>query len=112
MIVSTANDTLNTNIAFTVREISENVPIVTIANSPDSVDILKLAGSNNVFQLSVMMGQSLARRTLGGNARVHLIGRFDQLVFGEAPAVGTPLVGKTLAETRLREAVGVNVIGI
>lgn len=112
MIVTTGPDTLNTNIAFTVREISSSIPIVAIANSSDSVDILKLAGSDNVFQLGMMMGQSLARRTLGGNARVHLIGRFDQLVIGEAPAVGTPLVGKTLAESRLREAVGVNVIGI
>jgi voltage-gated potassium channel len=112
MVVTTGQDTLSTNISFTIREISETIPIVSIANSGDSVDILKLAGSDNVFQLGMMMGQSLARRTLGGNARVHLIGRFDQLVIGEAPAVGTPLVGKTLAESRLREAVGVNVIGI
>lgn len=112
MLVSTASDTLNTNIAFTAREISETIPIVTIANSPDSVDILKLAGSDSVIQLGVMMGQSLARRTLGGNARVHVIGRFDQLIIGEAPATGTPLVGKTLAESKLREAIGVNVIGL
>lgn len=112
MLVSTASDTLNTNIAFTAREISETIPIVTIANSPDSVDILKLAGSDTVIQLGVMMGQSLARRTLGGNARVHVIGRFDQLIIGEAPATGTPLVGKTLAESKLREVIGVNVIGL
>lgn len=112
MLVSTASDTLNTNIAFTAREISETIPIVTIANSPDSVDILKLAGSDTVVQLGVMMGQSLARRTLGGNARVHVIGRFDQLIIGEAPATGTPLVGKTLAQSKLREVIGVNVIGL
>ncbi len=112
MLVSTASDTLNTNIAFTAREISETIPIITLANSADSVDILKLAGSDSVIQLGVMMGQSLARRTLGGNARVHVIGRFDQLIIGEAPATGTPLVGKTLAESKLREAIGVNVIGL
>lgn len=112
MLVSTASDTLNTNIAFTAREISETIPIVTIANSPDAVDILKLAGSDSVIQLGVMMGQSLARRTLGGNARVHVLGRFDKLIIGEAPATGTPLVGKTLAESKLREAIGVNVIGL
>ena len=112
MLVSTASDTLNTNIAFTAREISDTIPIITIANSADSVDILKLAGSDSVIQLGVMMGQSLARRTLGGNARVHVIGRFDQLIIGEAPASGTPLVGKTLAESKLREAIGVNVIGL
>lgn len=112
LLVSTASDMLNTNITFTAREISETIPIVSIANSPDSVDILKLAGSDSVIQLGVMLGQSLARRTLGGNARVHVIGRFDQLIIGEAPATGTPLVGKTLAESKLREAIGVNVIGL
>ncbi len=112
LLVVTGSDTMNTNIAFTAREICDSIPIVTIANSPDSVDILKLAGSDNVLQLGVMMGQSLARRTLGGNARVHVIGRFDQLVIGEAPATGTPLVGRTLAQSKLREAIGVNVIGL
>lgn len=112
MLVATNNDMINTNITFTAREIASEIPIIAIANSPDSVDILSLAGSTQVIQLGMMMGQSLARRTLGGNARVHVIGRFDQLVIGEAPATGTPLVGRTLAESRLREAVGVNVIGI
>lgn len=112
MLVSTAADTLNTNVAFTAREISSDIPIATLANNPEAVDILKLAGSEHVIQLGVLMGQSLARRTLGGSARVHVIGRFDQLVIGEAPATGTPLVGKTLAESRLREVVGVNVIGV
>lgn len=110
LLVATGSDMLNTNISFTAREISDNISIASIANSPDSVDILKLAGSQHVLQLGVMMGQSLARRTIGGNARVHVIGRFNQLVIGEAPATGTPLVGKTLAESKLREAVGVNVV--
>jgi Trk K+ transport system NAD-binding subunit len=59
-----------------------------------------------------MMGQSLARRTIGGDARAHIIGRFDQLLIAEATAAGTPLVGKTLAETHLRENVGINVVGL
>lgn len=112
MLVATSNDMINTNIAFTAREISSYIPIVSVANSADSVDILKLAGCNHVIQLGVIMGQSLARRTMGGSARVHVIGRFDQLVIGEAPATGTPLIGKTLAESRLREIVGVNVVGL
>lgn len=112
MLVATGNDMMNTNVAFTAREICSTIPIASLAHSVDSVDILKLAGSNSVVQLGNLMGQSLARRTLGGSARVHVIGRFDQLVIGEAPATGTPLVGKTLAESRLREIIGVNVIGV
>jgi Trk K+ transport system NAD-binding subunit len=60
----------------------------------------------------MLMGQSLARRTIGGSARVHVLGRFDQLIIGEAPATGTPLVGKTLAQSRLREVIGVNIVGL
>jgi voltage-gated potassium channel len=112
MLVTTSNDMLNTNVAFTAREITTAVPIVSLAHSIDSVDILKLAGSNHVVQLGLLMGQSLARRTIGGSARVHVLGRFDQLIIGEAPATGTPLVGKTLAQSRLREVIGVNIIGL
>ncbi len=42
MVVATQNDQINTNIAFTVREIAPNVDIVASANSPASVDILDL----------------------------------------------------------------------
>jgi len=112
MMVSTGSDMVNTNACFTAREVSEEVPVITMASRPESVDILGLAGSSQVLQLPQMLGQSLARRTLGGSARVHVIGRFDQLVVGEAPAIGTPLVGKTLAESKLRENIGVNVVGI
>ncbi len=112
MVVGSCNDMVNTSVAFTVREISEEVRIVTLASFQDSVDILKLAGSNTVIQLAKMLGQSLGRRTLGGSARVHVIGRFDQLVIGEAPAIDTPLVGKTIAESKLRQATGASVIGV
>ncbi|MCC5913369.1 MAG: potassium channel protein, partial [Balneolaceae bacterium] len=112
MVVATGTDTVNTNIAFTVREFSKDVKIVTTANSSDSVDILRLAGANQVLQMGEILGRSLARRTLGGNARVHVIGHIDELVIGEATAQETPLIGKTLVESRLREAAGVNVVGI
>ncbi|MCC5925036.1 MAG: potassium channel protein [Bacteroidetes bacterium] len=112
MLVATGNDMINTNVVFTAREICPSIPIASLAHHADSVDILKLAGSTSVIQLGVLMGQSLARRTLGGSARVHVIGRFDQLVIGEAPATGTPLVGKSIAESRLREIIGVNIIGV
>jgi voltage-gated potassium channel len=112
LVASTANDFANTNIAFTVRELSETIPIITTSNSAASVDILELAGSTHVLQLGEMMGQSLARRTIGGDARAHVIGRFEQLLIAEATAAGTPLVGKNLAESNLREISGLNVIGV
>jgi Trk K+ transport system NAD-binding subunit len=112
MVVATGSDYANTNIAFTVRELTEHVPIVTTANSDDSVDILQLAGSSEVLRLAEMMGQSLARRVIGADARAHIIGRFGEVLIGEATAAGTPLEGKTIGECRLREHAGVNVVGL
>ena len=112
LVAATGNDLANTNIAFTVREMSESVPIVTTASSEDSVDILRLAGSSYVIQLGEMMGQALARRITGVDARAHVIGEFGDLLVAEATAAGTPLVGRTLAESNLRKHTGLNVIGI
>ncbi|TVQ67404.1 MAG: potassium channel protein [Balneolaceae bacterium] len=112
MVVANDNERVNTNVTFTIRELSESVPVISFTNSSDAVDILKLAGSNLVLNLSEMMGQALVRRVVSGSARVHVIGRFQELVIAEAPAMETPLVGKTLTETRMRELTGVNIVGI
>ena len=112
LVVAIGSDELNTNIAFTVRELSAEVPIVTNATSIDSYDILQLAGSTNVINLKEMLGASLARRTVGGDAKANVIGTFDKLFIAEAPVTGTPLVGKSLAQLKLREKIGINVVGI
>jgi voltage-gated potassium channel len=112
MLVAADVDTINTNVTFTAREFSESIKIVASANSNDSVDVLKLAGANHVIQLGDILGRALARRTLGGNARVHVIGHIDNLVIGEATVKETPLIGKTLKDSKLRENIGINVVGI
>ncbi|MGM0507268.1 MAG: potassium channel family protein [Bacteroidota bacterium] len=112
MVVASGGDTINTNVTFTVREFNPDVPIVAMAASEDSIDILKMAGATQVLQMGEMLGRSLARRTLGGNARVHVIGHIDNLVIGEATAQETPLVGKTIRESGLREKIGISVVGV
>jgi Trk K+ transport system NAD-binding subunit len=112
LVVSNVDDMMNTNIAFTIREISQTVPITANADLDDSVDILELAGSTHVFQFTKMLGQSLARRVLGTTARANVIGKIESLLIAEAPAMRTPLVGKTLLQTKLRETIGINVVGI
>jgi Trk K+ transport system NAD-binding subunit len=112
LIIATNRDEINTNIAFTVRELSEKVPIITTADSPYSEDILQMAGSNRVLQLHDVLGRSLAAWTVGGDCRANIISRFDELLIAEFPVMGTPLVGKTLAESRLRENFGVTVVGV
>jgi Trk K+ transport system NAD-binding subunit len=112
LVVANVDDMMNTNIAFTVREISLTVTIVANADLDDSVDILELAGSTHVFQFMKMLGQSLARRVLGTSTRANVIGKVESLLIAEAPAMRTPLVGKTLLQSKLRETIGINVLGV
>jgi Trk K+ transport system NAD-binding subunit len=103
LVATTCNDFTNTNAAFTVRGVAPDVPVIATADDPASVDILELAGCTHVVQLAEEMGQALARRTIGADAMTHTIGEFGPLAIAEATAARTPLVGKTLAETRLRQ---------
>lgn len=112
MVVAAGSDTVNTNVSFTVKEFNPNVKVVSTATHNDSLDILQMAGADHVVLLGEILGRSLARRTLGGNARVHVIGHIDELVIGEATVQETPLIGKTLKESKLREATGVSVVGM
>ncbi len=112
LVATTANDRLNTNVAFTVREVSDSVPVISTANASASVDILELAGCNHVLQLGEMLGQALVRRITGGDTRAHIIGRLNGLVIAEATVRNTPLIGQTLAESKLRDRVGVTVLGL
>ncbi|MFH5883382.1 potassium channel family protein [Halalkalibaculum sp. DA3122] len=112
MVVTLGSDMVNSNVSNTVREMDEDVTIVATANSADSIDLLKLAGCSHVIRMGEMMGRSLSRRTIGQDSRVHVLGRFDRLVIAEAMAYQTPLVGKTLKESQLREKMGINLVGI
>lgn len=111
LVVITNDDMTNTDISFTIREISETVPIVTNADHEHSVDILEFAGNTHVFQFMNMLGQSLGRRAIGGSMGANIIWRYEELLIAEAPAMKTVLEGKILAETGLREKTGLTVVG-
>ena len=111
LVVATADDTTNTNVAFTVREISESVSIVATANHEASVDILELAGCDRVLELGEMLGSVLARRVLVPDGRSHVIGDVDGLLIAEATPPRT-LIGKPLRDSGLRQRTGLAVAGV
>jgi voltage-gated potassium channel len=111
-VAATGSDQANTNVAFTVREISESVPVMAVANTHAAVDILELAGCSHVLELGEVMGQALARQVVSDANRAHVIGQFDELLIAEAAARGTSLVGKTLQESDVRARTGINVLGV
>ncbi|MDZ7758952.1 MAG: NAD-binding protein [Desulfovermiculus sp.] len=112
LVVFNQDDQLNTNGIFTLRDFSSSTPIVANAESQASIDIMELAGANQVYHFSHMLGRSLARRILGVSMHANIIGKFGQLAIAEAPAMRTPLEGKVLRNSGIRENTGVNVVGM
>ncbi len=112
MLVALDSDTRNTNITFTVRDVSTHVPITCSVQSDDAIDILNMAGASQVIQFHKLLGTALARRVLNAQSPTSIINEYEQLVIAEAPAMRTQLVGKNLKECGLRLATGVNVVGL
>lgn len=110
--VTSPSDPINTNIVFVVRQVSENVPIVSLSNVEESIDILELAGSTEVFDIGDLMGKSLARSSSNEGTGAHVMGKIEDLRIVEARASGTDLVGKTLKEAALGQKMQVTVIGV
>jgi len=112
LVVVTNDDLISTNISFTIRQVSQDVPIVTNANHEHSIDILEFSGNISVYEFMKMLGESLSRGAFGVGNGANIIGRFDDLLISELPARYTEIEGKTLAETGIRHTTGVTVIGI
>lgn len=113
MVIANREDTVNTNIVLTIRDFAPNVPIVATAGYEDSIDILELSGSKHVLPLKKWLGEQLANRVSGAHAKTHLLGKYRDLQIVELPVHGTTLLsGKTIRETKLREKLGISIVGI
>jgi Trk K+ transport system NAD-binding subunit len=112
LVVAIMADTANANVAMTAREAAPDVPIVGSAKALASVEILKAAGCELVLQLDDLLGRTMARRVFARTGRSHLIGQVEGLHIAEAVTAGTPMVGHTLRELRLRERFNVTVGGV
>ena len=111
-LVANLGDAINTNITLTVREVAPDLPVLAIVDEDDSVDNLQLAGATHVLPLKRRLGEQLANRMSAGHAHAHVLGRFKDLLIAEFPVHLTPLAGRTIRDTPLRENFGVNVIGV
>ncbi len=112
LVFANLSDVENTNITLTVREISADVPVVALAESVDSVDIIALSGATHVLPLKQRLGEQLASRVTDGTRSVQRIGALGELIIAEFPIHGSAFVGKTIRESNLREITGVNVVGV
>jgi Trk K+ transport system NAD-binding subunit len=112
MVVATDDDIRNVNIAFRAKDAAPDVTVAAHCSRAGSEDVLTLAGADHVIRNAKQMGTFLARRISCTDTRTHVIGSFDEVLIAEATIHGTPLVGLTLKETKLREDFGVNVVGM
>ncbi|MBA2379480.1 MAG: NAD-binding protein [Blastocatellia bacterium] len=112
MVFANCEDTANTNITLTVREVAPHVPIAAIAADEDSIDILELSGATHVLPLKQRLGEHLAHRINAGGERTHVIGKLEDWRVIEFTVQDTKLAGKKIRDTRIREKTGVNIIGV
>ena len=110
LVVANLDDVRNTNLILTVREVCGDVPIAALANREESVDVLGLAGASSVLSLKQRLGAQLASRVMVGTPKAHRVGRLKGLVIAEFPVHNTPLAGRTVADARLRQLTGLNLV--
>ncbi|NND96867.1 MAG: hypothetical protein HKN47_06005 [Pirellulaceae bacterium] len=111
LLVTTRSDMINKDVTFTSPEVAPNIPIFATCNAANSVDVLQLAVATHLMQIGEMVGEALARCTVGGDAVTHAAEKVDELLIAEANAIRTPMVGKTIREARLAQ-LSINVVGI
>ena len=112
MLVVNREDTTNTNITLTAREVSADVPIEAIVEDEDSVDILELSGASHVMSLKGDLGEYLARRVDVGRVGATVVGSYRNLQVAELPVRHTPFAGLEVRHTRLRETDGISIAAI
>jgi voltage-gated potassium channel len=112
LLLANCEDTTNTNITITAREIAPDLPIVAIVEEEASIDILELSGATTVLPLKQQLGEYLANRVDAGRAEAHIIGAYGSLQIAELPARDTPFAGTTVRDTHLRERTGLSVVGM
>jgi Trk K+ transport system NAD-binding subunit len=111
LVLANCEDTTNTNITLTVREIAPELPVAAIVEEQDSIDVLDMSGATSVLPLKHQLGDYLASRVDVGWPEPHVVGEFSGLQIAELPAHDTPFAGQSVRETKLRQRTGLSVVG-
>ena len=88
LLLANCEDTTNTNITITAREIAADLPIVAIVEEEDSIDVLQFSGATTVLPLKHRLGEYLASRADTGSD-AHVIGAYRGLQIAELTARDT-----------------------
>ncbi len=105
------SDTRNVNLCLTIRSICKT-PIAVIANDPEHLELMHLAGANKVVPLTRIIGRYLGIRATTQGAMAHIIDSFGLLKIAEIPVNCTPFAGQTLEQAQIGQQTGLAVIGV
>ncbi|MGR3220788.1 MAG: potassium channel family protein [Candidatus Anammoxibacter sp.] len=111
MIYTNQSDVVNSQVALTVRGISD-IPIIALAEVSASIDILEFAGCNYVLPVKEILGKYLVNRCMAGTIHSNPLGSFGKLKIVEFPVLGTPFSDKRLSELKIKEITGAIIIGV
>jgi voltage-gated potassium channel len=110
-VIANLSDPQNSNLCLTIRSLCQT-PIAAIVNEPEYAELLRLAGATQVIPLKRILGRYLGTRATTRGALAHILDSFGSLQIAEIPAYGTPFVGNSLMEAKIRQQTGLAVIGL
>ncbi len=114
-VIADATDEQNASIALAVREVSDDVRVISLVENPDLTSYLHYAGADQVFSPRHLLGQSLAEKVSASVTtdlgETVVIGEDFEIVELSIQAE-SEVCGKKLAESRIREKTGASIIGI
>jgi Trk K+ transport system NAD-binding subunit len=108
------SDQVDASIVLAARELSDDLPIVSVVEDSDREKYHRLAGADHVLSPRQLLGESLAQKVTAAlrselDEAVEIDGELE-LAEVSIPH-GSNLAGQTLADSGIRERSGVNVVG-
>jgi len=113
-LVADGSDPVNTSTVLTAKEVAEDVRTVSVVDDPARERYHRLAGADSVLSPRALLGEGLASKvTTGISAELgEAIEIGEDFEVAELPIQrGSDLVGRTIADSGVRERAGVNIIG-
>ena len=112
-LVADAGDEVNASIALAAQD-AEDVQVITFVEEPEMEVYHRYAGADEVLSPRQLIGESLAKKVTAGitprlDGAIEIDEDFDIV---ELPVqAGSEVVGRTVAESGIREQTGANIVG-
>jgi Trk K+ transport system NAD-binding subunit len=109
------SDQVDASIVLTAKELTDDVPVISVVESPEAKRYHRLAGADTVLSPRQLLGNSLAAKVTaaGRTGMVDAVEIGDSLQLAEVSIRrDSRFAGMTLAESGIGEQSGANVIGV